>query len=97
MNENNRRGGRVFVTAEPRKDTGMEIHQLHQLIAINSTRCGCFFFRAKHTENDTESLKLRAPVQQNIYIAAAARTRSLRALLRCGKYSKSYIMHVKQV
>lgn len=28
MNENNRRGGGVFVTAEPRKDTGMEIHQL---------------------------------------------------------------------
>lgn len=42
MNENNRRGGGVFVTAEPRKDADMEIHQLHKLIAINSIHGGCF-------------------------------------------------------
>lgn len=60
MNENNRRGGGVFVTAEPRKDTGMEIHQLHQLIAMILTHCGCFL-RAIRIENATESLRL-APV-----------------------------------
>lgn len=60
MNENNLRGGGVFVTAEPRKDTGMEIHQLHQLIAMILTHLE-WFLRAIYIENDTESLRLRAP------------------------------------
>lgn len=53
-----------------------------------------FFFRVKHAENDTESLRLCAAVQQNISAATAARTGSL---LSHHKRRTSAIMRVKQV
>lgn len=43
MNENNRRGGGVFVTAEPRKDTGMESHQLPSINRDDFKPLGLFF------------------------------------------------------
>lgn len=55
MNENNRRGGGVFVTAQPRNNTGVEIHQLHRPVTISSAHGGVYFSRRTHGKLEEKS------------------------------------------